>query len=378
MRGWFGLIAALALLSCIPDTSQAQDVAIKITNVETPEVDGIGPRDVYGAVTYELASYRTAEEYQNAIQKLLSRVGDHSGKYLFALQLKTSNPEPLAIVPIAQAQIDERKKFIFFPESYKYVSKTSWRGVVINGPTVEQLTNNLKVVLVAYYSESSQVNFDSFTQLSGLWNTASAVALSGAGAAASLGVWNVVKDAVSSLLKSMKEIEVTDETSMSFIKATPVDPKTILIETLTPGGGNKLKLTVKFVTKPSKFEARYNLTAGKFMNAKSDEIWQEAKVGGADVQSLLMTADDTDTRNFFVELRSDAGYVGPNIEARCQGVKDLFAKYFNSRDVYAVYWSFLKRNETNLKKNPLYKTCLKDETRQDLEEIGLNTAGLLN
>ena len=373
------ILLSFSFLACSSPNlvyAQTNEAEIDIKNVDFPKVEGVSPNDVYGAVTYELASYKSADEYQGAIKRLLGVISDQQGKYLITLQLKSDKPDPIAIVPIAQAEIDEKKKFLFFTESYKYVAQRSWRGVLMDGPMVSQLGNNLKVTLVAYYSNASQVNFDTFVQLSALGNSSSLAFLTAAESAGSMEVWSQVSNLVRTITSSMKEIKVGSETSMSFINLIPTDPNEILIETKTPGGVGKLKLTVKFLTKPSLF-SNYDLIARKYTPpVLADNFWR-ATLAKKPLQEVINTTDDPEIRKFYAELQSSDGYKGSDIGSKCQAMKDFFAKYFNSRDEYAIYWAFLKRSEGQLKKNANYKDCLNPDLRQALDDMGLKTAALL-
>jgi hypothetical protein len=76
------ILLSFSFLACSSPNlvyAQTNEAEIDIKNVDFPKVEGVSPNDVYGAITYELASYRSADEYQGAIKRLLSVISDQQG-----------------------------------------------------------------------------------------------------------------------------------------------------------------------------------------------------------------------------------------------------------------------------------------------------------
>jgi hypothetical protein len=221
---WAAAGVSLLTLICGTIHAEASKVKVVATAADHPSDDAIGLNEIPGFVQYSLKT-TNKDEMQQFLELLLKKQfnSEIDGNFLVTLAVSLPGADKPLAERTLMSGVRKSKQFLFFTTSQTDTGISDTLGTMLDGVSVTEQNNQLKISLRTYYSD--KITFDTATMQSILkLNDASQVAQFLAIPALVTAGASAVTDFAAKVLTNAKSEDLTTSMQLQFIRRPGVAP----------------------------------------------------------------------------------------------------------------------------------------------------------
>jgi len=333
----------------------------------------IDPKRGYGTVNYKIGERSEREYLKKAIMAftdtLPNKFGNSEGTYTITLIVKDGTGKELAKEPILTFQWKNQRVFFFIDKLVEQLQSTQWSGTLVDQLLTTDATKRYTIGVEVFFSNSRAMDFDSLKKTSKLFSEGALASFLPLPASA-VGIINAVSDIVDLFYSGSRK-----ETLVEFDEfQVMTSPQTYTVPVKFRDADDRpwtlpIKINLqanqsRFMSGP--FDAR-NLVVTIVGEKNFTVVTAKGAAVKASLIELLRSSDD------FPEARALLDSVAANrrFEGNMQTASGaLYAALGNFQSIYdarALFWAFLRNNESLIDLN----ACLAGGRKEELQQVGL-------
>jgi hypothetical protein len=375
------IAAAMALLpavtSALIPTAAAQDLRFKQGALPTKEV---APNAVYGVVKFQLelvernSGRPSSRSFYDVLLQGLEGILKKDGEYILSVEVLGKNDEVLARRAIVQVK-RSRSGWWIFNRVVKDSETTEWYGDLVTSMLVRPDSNNVRIKVRSYFSETSKLDLQTFNLFVDILAKSKVL---GAANTAIDAVWKPLSGTIETLLSSYVQTDISDIAALSFTKfdGTPYPIEGNFFRDVDVERDNtvplKLQARVRVKTETREVRVVRALSGGKVAPLTTyADVLAAALVGDQPIDSILGASKKEAVKKFFTDLNSTGGYAAADIGEKCDGLQGEMANYFTVPDKVITYWALLHLYRRKISINKNAADCLDSGVKRQMLAFGL-------
>lgn len=334
---------------------------------------GVNPKRGYGTVSYKIGERSEREYLKKAItaftDTLPSKFGNSEGTYTITVIVKDGTGKELAKEPILTFQWKNQRVFFFIDKLVEQLQSTQWSGTLVDQLLVADGTRRYKIGVEVFFSNSRSMDFDSLKKTSKLFSEGALASFLPLPATA-VGVINAVSDIVDLFYSgSRKEtlVEFDDFEVMTSPESYSVPVKFRDVD----GRPWTLPIRINLEANQSRFMSGPFDASNVVVSIVGEKSFTVVTAKGATVKAslieLLRSSDQfPDARALLDSVAANRRFEG-NMQTASGSLYAAIGNFLSIYDARALYWAFLKHNETLIDLN----ACLAGGRKEELQQVGL-------